>query len=323
MIFLFASISVLLGLFICFLVLGFHTKKTEQYIVQVLKASQHPQDKTNILYSFYLKYPRMIHAEMLTHKDFSRSASSSRAIPVKKILSQVWNEPAMPLHWGVNRSGMQAFTQLSKVKKAIAKHIWVATGRIVCCFVWVLSFLGLHKQVANRLLEPWQFMHVTLTTNKLNNFFTLRTHQDAQPEIQHLARCMQVAIENTNPVILKSGEYHIPWIKEAEYIDIVEYVKKQLGGAYTKQAFFIALRQISAARCARSSYGLFDGTRDYNKDIILYDKLVNSKPVHASPTEHQAYPDEMHKGEWNLPDLHGNLPGWIQHRKLIKDEYVN
>jgi hypothetical protein len=213
--------------------------------------------------SFYLKYPRFIHSEMMTHKDFSRSAASSRAIPVMKMLKQVWNQPAIPKHWGANMPGMQAKEELSGWRKRIAINLWVLAGRTACVFAWFLSKLGLHKQVANRILEPWQLMHVTLTTSKVANFFNLRIHPDAQPEICYLASMMKERYLHSTPIFLDKGEYHLPWItgrdlNTAQSIAFAMCIRTEE-----------VLKRASTARCARSSYGTFDGERSIMKDLEL------------------------------------------------------
>ena len=111
-----------------------------------------------------LKYPRFIHSEFMTHRVFSRSASSSRAIPINKIISQVWNDPAMPVHWGANVSGMQAKKELKGWRLSLAKNIWVTASKFACIFAYLFSKIGLHKQIGNRILEPWQFINVIVTS---------------------------------------------------------------------------------------------------------------------------------------------------------------
>jgi hypothetical protein len=266
----------------------------------------------------------------MTHKDFSRSAASSRAIPVKKVLSQVWSNPAMPTYWGVNRPGMQAKEELTGWRKTAAMNIWLLTGKAVCVFAYLLVQLNLHKQLANRILEPWQLMHVTLTTAKLANFWNLRIHPDAQPEICYLATLMKSTLDETPATILKEGEWHLPWI------DLKDIKPAHIAATKYKMPYIEVLVRISAARCARSSYATFGGSRDITKDLDLYDKLITTKPVHASPAEHQVTPDSQHsmyyhfgestdaihsKKVWRFPELHGNMTGWIQHRRQIPEHY--
>lgn len=266
----------------------------------------------NRLTTFQLRYPRFIHAEVMTHRVFSRNASSSRAIPVKKMISQVWNDPAMPLHWGANQPGMQANTQLSGVKKAIARGLWKSAGKFACVIAYGMIKVGLHKQVANRILEPWQYIHVVLSATEFDNFFALRDHKDAQPEIQALARAMRVAMDGSAPEILYQGQWHLPYITPEDMTAV-----KALGWGNA------VLRKISAARCCRVSYLKHDGTQaSVEEDLKLCDKLAASSPIHASPFEHQATPDISAytngvKGYLNQ-HAHGNFVGWVQHRKLIE-----
>ena len=278
------------------------------------------------LFTFYLVYPRFIHSEMMTHKDFSRSAASSRAIPVARMLSQVWNNPAMPIHWGVNQKGMQASDCFTGFTRNFLRNLWQLCGRTVCVFVWVAMKVGLHKQVANRMLEPWQLMHVTLTTCKLANFYNLRIHADAQPEIRQLATLMRLAHHGSEPKILRAGEWHLPWITDEDIADVG-------GMAGTDKEQTELLKKMSAARCARSSYANFDGKRSIDGDLATYSKLVDSEPVHASPCEHQATPDQQitavvtsgntttMQRQWKNPSLHGNLTGYIQYRNTIAGHY--
>jgi len=70
------------------------------------------------LTTWELRYPRMVHDELLTHRLFSRNAASSRAIPNERLIAQVLDDPAMPVWWGKNQSGMQAREELSDERTA-------------------------------------------------------------------------------------------------------------------------------------------------------------------------------------------------------------
>lgn len=289
-----------------------------QYHVRIVAHSKGWLEQHLPVVTFYLVYPRFIHSEMMTHKDFSRSAASSRAIPVAKMLSQVWNNPAMPLHWGINQPGMQAERYFTGWKRNFLRNLWQLCGRMVCVFVWVAMKMGLHKQTANRMLEPWQLMHVTLTTCKLANFFNLRIHKDAQPEICFLATLMRCAVENSRPVRLCQGDWHLPWIEDEDYTLAAQFLKHRTSTDTVTEL----LKKMSAARCARSSYANFDGDRTVAGDMSTYGKLVESNPVHASPCEHQCTPDTPTVlGGWELAKLHGNLTGYIQYRNTIPNHY--
>lgn len=265
--------------------------------------------------TFLLRYPRFIHAEFMTHRQFSRNASSSRAIPVRRQIKNIRQDPAIPIHWGANQKGMQADQELSPRKKRWAKRIWLGTMWVATEAALWCDWLGLHKQVANRLCEPWAHITVLVTSTAWSNFYALRDHKDAQPEMQALARAMIDAQKGSLERYLSKGEWHLPFVDDKELV--------QLG-------IDICIK-MSVARCARTSYDNYDGTRpDSKTDVKLYERLVVSEPLHASPAEHQATPDEQTEMMssydlgpfllWRKASLHGNFNGWIQHRKTLPSE---
>ncbi|WP_374335337.1 FAD-dependent thymidylate synthase [Methyloversatilis sp.] len=258
------------------------------------------------LTTMLLRYPRIVHSEFMTHRVFARNASSSRAIPVRKMLSQVWNDPAMPVWWGWNRPGMQSVEELPKLRQKLSKAVWKTAGRAACVFAWVLMKLGNHKQVANRVLEPWQFITVVVTATEWENFFRLRCHPDADPTIQQLATKMQLALSASKPELIGEGEWHLPFVRVEEKYDVSIAMSD--------------LPKLSTARCARTSYNNHDGSKPViARDFELFDDLIEREPQHASPSEHQAMPDTRDSvGNWKHPELHGNLRGWIQFRKTIE-----
>jgi thymidylate synthase ThyX len=272
--------------------------------VKVIEATTY---KGKAIYTFQLKYWRAIHGELMTHRMFSRNASSSRAIPVMKTISQVWNDPAMPVHWGVNQAGMQAKEQLTGFKLKLVRGLWRLAAKVSCGFAYTLVKLNLHKQVANRILEPWQYIHVVLTATEFDNFFELRDHPDAQPEFQELARAMKIEMsECFVREVSGSGVpyrfWHLPYVKVAE-----------------RQSYSLDdCIKFSAARCARVSYATHDGKAPKpEQDFQLYDRLVGSVPRHSSPVEHQAEAsiDSNVKSK--------NFVGWIQFRELLEKHNAN
>lgn len=275
--------------------------------------------KTRIT-TLQLKYPRFIHSEFMTHRVFSRNASSSRAIPVSKILKQVWNDPAMPVHWGQNQSGMQAKQELTGVKSKVARSLWKLAGKAACGFAWGMMKIGLHKQIANRILEPWQYIHVVVTATEWDNFFQLRDHPDAQPEIQRLAQAIKTAMKNSRPNRLGIGQWHLPYINGMDVSRAQVFINTHPNykdGIHPATVNSI-LKKVSAARCCRVSYSKHDGTNSsIEEDLALCDKLMHSRPIHASPFEHQATPAK-HVSR----NDQGNFVDWVQYRKLIeKDLY--
>lgn len=243
--------------------------------------------------TFELEYPRFIHSEFMTHRALSRNAASSRAIPVNAMLKRIWDDPAVPVHWGRNTSGMQAKEELQGWQKAAAEFLWDASGRVTCGFAWLLNKIGAHKQIVNRILEPWSHIKVVATATDWDNFFHLRNHTDAQPEIHQLAILMYDDYLNSTPQRLKKGKWHLPYVSETDALNKEDAIK------------------LSASLCAQVSYRKADQSLD--KALLIYDRLIDSKPCHASPFEHQATPAPK------KTDRSGNFTGWMQYRQQIAD----
>lgn len=263
----------------------------------------------NRITTFELEYPRFIHAEFMTHRLFSRNAASSRAIPVDRVIDQVETSPAMPIHWGKNQSGMQAKGEVSPIDKNLAMFQWGVASKQSSMVAKELSRIGLHKQVVNRILEPYQMMKVVCTATEYANFFHLRNHEDAQPEIRELARLMQEEMERYTPTLLGRGEAHTPYYENGYWTGI------------SKDCLQDAL-SISASCCAQVSYRKLD--QSIEKARMIFDRLIGdgTKPVHASPFEHQAFPIYGHPEAITHRDnkgnaWSGNFKGWAQYRQLI------
>ena len=273
---------------------------------QVVAHSAHPLKGGKSLFTLQLRYPRFIHAELMTHRVFSRNASSSRAIPVAKMIEQVRNNPAMPIHWGKNQPGMQAREELNETDKRRVQQAWYDAAIQSSYLAEYMNKCGAHKQVVNRILEPFQFMHVIVTSTEWQNFFELRDHEDAEPNIDELAKTMKRAMLASTPDMLSFGDWHLPYVRKEEL----------------KKHGIEICRKLSAARCARVSYLTHDGREpDVEKDIELFERLVGSVPLHASPIEHQATPDP---DTWPGTNRHlwGNLSHWVQFRKLYEQKFA-
>lgn len=249
-----------------------------------------------------IKFHRFILPEFNTHRVFSRNFSSSRAIPTKKLLEQIRNEPAMPVHWGKNQPGMQASEELQGEERNNAQFAWKRSADAAATMAEVMSDLGVHKQIVNRIIEPYLWANGIMTSTEWDNWFELRAHEDAQPEIHELALRMREAIEASTPKLLKQSEWHLPYVSQQER----ETMETSL------------LQKISAARCCRVSYLKHDGTApNVEEDLKLFDRLAGSIPLHASPLEHQATPMQ------NKTLTSGNFFGWTQYRKLWEKEIYN
>jgi hypothetical protein len=274
------------------------------YSVEIIADSIAPHGKR--ITTFQCTYPRIIHAELKTNRAFSTNSASSRAIPIERMIKWVRERRFYPIHWGSAKKGMQAGAEIENVD--VARRLWDEAFDNMNGIVDRLNLLGLHKQIPNRLLEPFSYITTCITATEFDNFFGLRCHSDAQPEIQRLAVLMARAIRDNKPRLLDlTGKYktyeqwHLPYVLDSEFheYNIMKLIK------------------FSVARCARTSYKTFEGKPPKPEDDIdLYNKLINSEPRHMSPCEHVACPhsDENYRS--------GNFVGYIQYRKTIENECI-
>lgn len=260
------------------------------------------------LITLELTYPRLIHSEFMTHRVFSRNSASSRAIPFEKMVKRVLDHPVLPVFWGKNQAGMQAYEEIADKDTATAK--WLEARDAAVAKAMELHAFGVHKQIVNRLLEPWMWITVVCSGTNFEHFLSLRQPRGAgvlfdpefpaQPEIQVIASLAYQAINGSQPKCLKAGDWHLPFIAENEWTD--------------RALDWMMLRKVSVARCARVSYLTHDGHRDIQKDIELHDRLATSG--HWSCFEHQA--EALSESKWI-----GNFRGFKQYRKEFPNEFVD
>ena len=273
-----------------------------------------------------IEYPRFILAELNTHRMLSKNSASSRAIPTKDMLEFINKQPAMPVYWGKNQPGMQAAEELQNYELQHAKSLWVKACSAAVKFAKEMADLGVHKQITNRVTEPWMTMKTVISGTEWANFFYLRNHADAQPEIRALAKAMYAAMISSKPVQLLPGEWHLPYVVTC---------RDMLNNIFYRDADGTELsledaRIVSASCCAQVSYRRNDDSLEKARKI--YRQLIESTPAHASPVEHQATPMKFSKFPFDLCGVthvdsknnrwSGNLKGWIQFRKLIPAEAV-
>lgn len=261
-----------------------------------------------------VRFHRFVLAEFNTHRVFSRNSASSRAIPLQKQLDRMEYDLAVPLEWRTEQRGMQGGERLSPEDERNALAIWNDAAHSAKMYAKQLGLFGVHKSVANRLLEPFMWHRVIVTSTAWQNFFDQRVSELAQPEIRAAAELMLDTYEESTPKPVPSGGYHLPYIREEDWDDV------ESRGVPDKEALE-GMIKVSVARCARVSYLTHDGKRDLDKDIELYNRLVSARPMHASPLEHVASP-----AGWNskrtfagLRPKVGNFVGWIQHRHMVEE----
>lgn len=221
-----------------------------------------------------LCYPRIIHSELLTHRAFSRNATSSRATPAKACIQEVQEHPFTPALWLKNQPGMAGGEPLSPAAQRVAFEAVDYLRNKALSAVAQLQFLGVSKQQCNRYIEPWLRIKTLVTATEWENFFELRLDEaHVQPEMFELAEAMRQAMDASEPA---RGRRHLPYVDAAFPDDC---------GAEDGAVIRAALQ--SAARCARVSYLTHDNKEpDLQKDIELADKLWKNK--HLSPFEHAA-----------------------------------
>jgi hypothetical protein len=279
----------------------------------------------NRMTTMEIEYPRFILAELNTHRMLSKNSASSRAIPVKAMHEHIKQSPAEPVFWGKNQPGMQAKEELSGTDYTDAKFIWDRARQDALHWAWALADrVGLHKQIANRITEPWMTMKTVISGTEWKNFFWLRAHADAQPEIHELAIKMWDAYNKSTPILLHPGEWHVPYVNSVRNRDTAQL---SYSDALGQELSADQAKIISASCCAQVSYRKNDDS--FEKAEKIFRQLIESQPCHASPVEHQATPMVSYNSFVDLGTTHvdranlawsGNLKGWVQHRKLIEGE---
>lgn len=291
------------------------------------------------LVSILAVFPRFVLAEVNTHRYFSRGSASSRAVPVKRRILQVEEDPFVPAAFGRNRRGMQAVEHVTGDDMLASRDAWLRARDAAVREARELDRIGVHKQLANRLLEPFCWHTAIISTTELGNFFALRDNAAAQPEFQDLAVSMRSALASSVPAMLKAGEWHRPFglyldeeQAEAKRIVALEEERGRLDSNVTD-----VLNRASIGRIARVSYENFDGARVLAEDVRLFGDLLGNG--HMGPLEHVARPlvaDDLvddnldvriatrDVGLGGMDRLRaawcGNFRGWVQYRKTIPHE---
>jgi len=302
------------------------------YSSRILRDSISPNGDR--LSTFEVTFPRMILSEFNTHCVLSRNSASSRAVPVLKRVREALEVPFVPNEFGRNQPGMSAAETLSPDEHALARNIWLNARNGAAKATLDLIFgpdrltvpstndpafpdatlqaleassdldreLDVHKQIANRLLEPFLWHTAIATATDWSNFFALRANSAAQPEFRTIAIMMLDTMQASAPQELPAGTWHMPLILEDELPDAHSDADRWTN--------------ISAARCARVSYMTHDGVRDIEADLELAGRLLDDG--HMSPFEHVAR--AMSVEEKSIQARAGKLLGWIPFRSLIPNE---
>ena len=284
-------------------------------------------------------------SDRTTTDDMSKNSASSRAIPLWKMIQKVWTDPYVPDRFSAAGKGMQGAGWLVDGSDALARRSWLAasddaiahalmmttTADADDIFNWVPGLhralyarvrpaeqpsVGVHKQDVNRLLEPWAWVTQVLTADQFgwNNFYGLRCDAAAHPAFQRVARMLYLRHRESSPEPLRYGQWHLPFVDLADRKDFVWLPEV---GADLPDPI-----QFSAARTGWVSYENHDkdGTPDQMRNT--FKRFLGGTPKHGSPVEHQATPVDERQPE-AVPSLRSNLRGWVQARKLVRDERID
>lgn len=269
-------------------------------------------------------YPRCIHSEIMTHRMFSRNAASSRAIPVERMMERIAANPFLPIEWGKNQKGMQAGDAVPLEVQMSCAEEWMLAGTDAIHRAQFLVKAGIHKQITNRLLEPWMWITIIISGTEWENLFGLRCHPAAEPHFQNLAYKARDAYDASQPAVLPYGEWHLPLFGKSLFMRTGDHqaLCADTDIAPPKMGAMDRVK-ISCGRCARVSYLTHEGKRDTAADIRLCDDLAINQPMHASPLEHaaQAIP-VVNDGQLNNKSCGNFRKGWAQYRKMFINENI-
>lgn len=220
-------------------------------------------------------FPRIVLAEMNTHCMFGRCSASSRAVPVDLRIAAILRDPFVPEVFGSNRGGMRPGEALEGEADIQARASWFRALSYAVGEAQTQDELKVHKQYANRLIEPFAWHTAVITATDFDNFFRLRCNPEAQGEFTKFAEMMRDARAASEPRALNYGEWHLPYVSPAEAFDLeidkIDPVK------------------VSVARCARVSRERQNDIRDPLDEVEMFDNRL-LKLGHMSPLEHAARP---------------------------------
>lgn len=267
---------------------------SKQYSATILADSRNPAGER--ITTAEVRLPLVIWAEVLTHRSLARNARSNRAVPSKVLIQEVLQNPFVPHYWGANQKGMQAGERLTGWRLWLAQQAWLKARYGAVAAAWIMARCGLHKQDANRVLSPWQWIDAVITGDEdaWDAFFGLRCHPLADPKIQRIAEMIRDTIDLSEPRELNWGEWHCPYYDQY--------------GTFTEH-----YRYASAGACARVSFKCFDGTKSHEANEELANRLISEKPAHASPLEHVVLAYRWCDGTTGSGPIKGS---WITLREL-------
>lgn len=263
----------------------------KDYEVEIIADSRVEDERITTM---KITFPRIVAEELLRHRSFSFCSQSSRAVPIARMIEQ--NVGFVPELWRKHKPGMSPNEEYPWTEMEIEKleKVWKTALDFSVATAKTFAELGIAKEVANRLLMPFQWITLLVHGNgaAYKNFFDLRCDAAAQFEIRKLANLMRSTYSSSVPRV---GILHLPFIERP--MEIVKSIK------------------ISAARCARVSYYNHEGlTSNPDDDIELANRLKKDK--HMSPFEFQVF--SRKEFEFLTGGTDDDLSGNLQNSKLLQ-----
>jgi hypothetical protein len=254
-------------------------------------------------------FPRMILAEMNTHRVLSRNSASSRAIPPETHIDRIREHPFVPAAFHQRVKGMGQGAALNEREQQAARAVWENAAEYAARYAEQLMGMDVSKAHVNRILEPFMWHTAIISSTDWDNFYALRCPPGdevdydfpAQPEFQQVAILMRKAMRESAPAPIGYDQWHLPLVNLLEMKEDHDTLGDPLYWP-----------MVSAGRTARVS---FDTQDNYEEPDASYDRAVRLKSNgHLSPMEHCATPAK------HYPADTGNFRGWKQLRKHIMGE---
>lgn len=228
--------------------------------------------------SFLVRFPKILLAELNTHRMLVRNCGSSRAIPTSTFIKNIKDDPYVPIFTGLKAGMIGIELEEDSFNVKLARALWSMSRGFSLVISKLFHKLNIHKQNANRVLEPYTYVDLVLSGTEWDNLLHLRCALDAQPDFKIVAdKIAELIRTDVFPRELKPGQWHVPFID-----------------TYHQHLTLQQNIQVAIARIARVSYMRHGSDEiELEKDIALAKTLSSSG--HLSPLEHVARAVSKHE----------------------------
>ena len=185
----------------------------------------------NTIHTLLVTYPRIIHSEIMTHRLFSRNSASSRAIPFEKMVESVEQNPFIPIAWQKDHKGMQGNEYFENENEInYIKEQWLKARDSAVNRANLLSNADVTKQLCNRLLEPFMWHTVLITSTEWENFFELRCPRYKIPKSKTFKEQVFKSRKDVKKELQSDGGY-INTLKLLQTFSEIDWLKSNEGQA--------------------------------------------------------------------------------------------